>query len=158
MKKISIACAIAFCAFAGYAEPGQSKPGVPEKPAPAAPAASEASEDAKIAKTAVAFCNAMIRDGNIDAAKKMMSSQAAALFDAVVAMGGEDAMKKIREEAKANAKKVAKFTAGKVTITGDKAKVVVTGEVDGETNDETIDLAKEDGQWKIAINKEDMAK
>ena len=154
MKKIAIACALAFCATAGIAL-ADEKPACPEEQKAKAEASAE---EAKIKKAAVDFCNAMVRDGDIDAAKKLMSKDAAKLFDMLAALGGEDAMKQMREEAKAQAKKDAKFTAGKVTITGDKAKVTVKGKIGNEAKDEdeTLDMVKEDGQWKIAIDKEGM--
>lgn len=42
------------------------------------------------------------------------------------------------------------ITVGEVTIDGDTAKVEVTTSIMGETETNTIDVVREDGEWKIA--------
>ena len=43
----------------------------------------------------------------------------------------------------------AEFTIGEVTIDGDVASVEVTSSTMGETETSTIDVVKEEGQWKV---------
>ena len=85
--------------------------------------------------------------GDFEAYKKSMTKEARTAIDAQMKemeMKPEDAMKFM----KAMAPTELKFTSLKVD--GKKATMMATGKVGGEPNNKgTIDLAEEDGVWKI---------
>ena len=170
MKKLAIAGAMAFGIMAGASAFAQSVGGTIDAAVKAAESAVKtadatvkaasgkvsatatavAADEVEIRKTAIGFSESLIRDGNIDAATQYMSTTTAQLFDMLISLGGEDAKKELAS----NARKTAKFTVKSVEVTGDKAKAIVTGVVDGETSDETFDLVKENGVWKVNVEKE----
>ena len=146
MKKIAIACALAICAFPF------AKADEPAK-APAA-AETQSGDEAAIKKTAKKFFTAMMCKGDIDAAKKYMSKETAAMFDALLSMGGAEKTAEVKAELKKQAKPNAKFSVKGVKIKGNKATAKVTMTADGDSQTDDISFVKENGEWKVAIEKE----
>ena len=146
MKKIAIACALAICAypFAKADEPAK---------APAA-AETQSGDEAAIKKTAKKFFTAIMCKGDIDTAKKYMAKETAAMFDALLSLGGPEHVAEAKAEIKKQAKPNAKFSVNGVKIEGNKATAKVTMTVDGESQTDDASFVKEDGQWKVAIEKE----
>jgi hypothetical protein len=84
--------------------------------------------------------------GDYEAYKKSMTKEAAKSIDQQTKEMGLDP-KKAMEFLKAMSPKELKLTS--LNVDGKKATLMATGKVGGEMNKGTIDLAEEDGQWKV---------
>ena len=84
--------------------------------------------------------------GDYEAYKKNMAAESAKGMDQQMKDAGMDP-KKGMEFLKAMSPTDLKFTSLKVD--GKKATLVATGKVGGELNYGTIEMAEEDGQWKV---------
>ena len=107
---------------------------------------------------ALKFVQATAIDGDIEAAKKYMSEDTKKLVDAAIALGSDDMKKEMKKTSEKAKKAGAKASVKDTKIDGDKATVViaVTGKgEDGkeETQTETVNLVKENGEWKVAVKK-----
>ena len=97
----------------------------------------------------VKACRALLKTldaGDYEAYKKNMAAESAKGMDQQMKDAGMDP-KKGMEFLKAMSPTDLKFTSLKVD--GKKATLVATGKVGGELNYGTIEMAEEDGQWKV---------
>jgi hypothetical protein len=93
---------------------------------------------------AVRFFEAM-RDGKYEAAMEMAAKDTKPLIGLMQGMMTED--KRIEEFA-------GEYKAVETKIDGDTAKVKIEHSKDGKSKTENVDLVKEDGDWKVKINKD----
>jgi Domain of unknown function (DUF4878) len=87
-----------------------------------------------------------VEAGDYEAYKKAMASDSAKAMDQQLKDSGMDA-KKAMAFLKAMSPTDLKLTSLKVD--GKKATLMAKGKMDGETNTGTIELADENGQWKV---------
>ena len=99
-------------------------------------------------KVAVTFFEALA-DADFDKAAELASKETQPLVKMMAAV----------PDAKENMKKEfdgAKFKAVDTKIDGDKATVKVEFKKDGKTDTNDVNLVKEDGDWKVAMDKKNM--
>lgn len=90
-----------------------------------------------------------VRDGKFDAAAKCASKKAAPLISMMSAMGSLGGSNDVLKEMKGTTFKVLE-----TKVDGDKATVKIEAFKNGKSEKaEDIQLVKEDGAWKVDINK-----
>ncbi len=89
---------------------------------------------------------------DLEKAKELCAPETASLITMMETYGKAE-MEKAKLEAKDKGVKEIKIISSK--IDGDKAKVVYTA---GDEKEETMDLKKIDGKWKVSVDKEGMNK
>ena len=99
-------------------------------------------------KVAVKFFEAMA-DGDFDKAAEYASKDTKPMIKMMAGMPNA------KEEAKKECEDV-KYKAVDTKINGDKATVKIEAKKGGETKTQDVDLVKEDGDWKVAIDKNNM--
>lgn len=99
-------------------------------------------------KVAVKFLEAMA-DGDFDKAAEYAAKDTKPMIKMMAGMPNA------KEEAKKECEGV-KYKAVDTKINGDKATVKVEKTKDGHTVTDDIDLVKEDGDWKVAVDKNNM--
>ena len=99
-------------------------------------------------KVAVKFFEAMA-DGDFDKAAEYASKDTKPMIKMMAGMPNAK-----EESQKEN--KGAKFKAVETKINGDKASVKVERTKDGKTETNDVNLVKEDGDWKVAVDKANM--
>ena len=96
-------------------------------------------------KVAMAFLEA-VADGNLEKAAEYAAKDTKPAIKVMAAVPGSgEQMKKECEGAK--------FKAVDTKIDGDKATVKIETTKDGKTETEDIKLVKEDGEWKVSVQK-----
>jgi hypothetical protein len=90
-----------------------------------------------------------VESGDYEAYKKAMASESARTMDAQLKDSGMDA-KKAMALLKAMSPTQLKLEALLVDADGKKTTLTAKGKVGGEMNTGTIEMVKENGQWKVA--------
>lgn len=96
-------------------------------------------------KVAMAFLEA-VADGNLEKAAEYASKDTKPVLKVAAAVPGTG--EQIKKECEG-----AKFKAVDTKIDGDKATVKIETTKDGKTETEDIKLVKEDGEWKVSVQK-----
>lgn len=94
-------------------------------------------------KVAIKFAKC-VSEADFDGASKYATKQTAALLELAKSMGKNEESEKM---------KGADFEVVKSEVNGDKAKVTVKTTKDGKSDEDDFTLVKEDGEWKVSIEK-----